>query len=56
MATVASTGSTGSTTTTTDAATQLSAAFDQAIAAQAAIQQVSITRQPQLDASKEKPR
>ena len=43
-------------TNTANAATQLSAAFDQAIAAQAAIQQVSITRQPQLDASKEKPR
>ena len=55
MATVAATASTGG-TSTSDAATQLSAAFDQAIAAQAAIQQVSITRQPQLDASKEKPR
>ncbi len=55
MATVASTGTTGSTSTAT-AASQLSAAFDQAIAAQASIQQVSITRQPQLDASKEKPR
>jgi hypothetical protein len=55
MATVATTGTTATTSTAT-AASQLSAAFDQAIAAQAAIQQVSITRQPQLDASKEKPR
>jgi len=55
MAVATATGATG-TTSTASAAADLSKAFDQAIAAQAALQQVSITRQPQLDASKEKPR
>jgi hypothetical protein len=55
MSTAVAATDTGSVNATT-AADQLTQAFDRAIAAQAAIQQVSITRQPQLDASKEKPR
>ncbi|MFZ4531310.1 MAG: hypothetical protein ACOYOJ_05785 [Alsobacter sp.] len=47
---------TSTTSTATDSAASLNAAFNTAIQAQLALQQVSITRQPELDASKEKPR
>jgi len=56
-AAVESTTSTASTgQTAADSAASLNAAFNTAIQAQLALQQVSITRQPELDASKEKPR
>ncbi len=48
--------STSTTSTAADSAASLNAAFNTAIQAQLALQQVSITRQPELDASKEKPR
>lgn len=47
---------TGPASTVTDSAASLNEAFNTAIQAQLALQQVSITRQPQLDAAKEKPR
>jgi hypothetical protein len=51
-----STSTTSTASTATDSAASLNAAFNTAIQAQLALQQVSITRQPELDASKEKPR
>jgi len=53
---VGATGAGAAGATGGDPAADLSATFDKAIETQKKLQEVQITKQPQLDAAKEKPR